>query len=121
MLRMILNVGKQTSERFGHPTYQIADTRIHSELQARGFTVRQYEVRESNTEPTAIVLVQDDEPFRALSVRERLHHLAVALHQDCVAAVPVVHGTTLAHIDHGVLIGPHADAWGAFDPQFFLQ
>lgn len=121
MLRMILNIGKQTSERFGHPTYTMSDSRIRTELQARGFTVRNYEVRESNTEPTAIVLVQDDEPFRSMSVRERLHHAARALHQDCIAAVPVVHGTAMARIDHGVLIGPHADAWGTFDPQSFLQ
>lgn len=121
MLRMILNIGKQTSEYFGHAAYPLSDSRIRTEVQARGFTIRQYEVRESNTEPTAIIIVQDDEPFRSMSVRERLFHLSQALHQDCIAAVPLVHGTMLAHLDHGVLIGPRADVWGSFDPQFFLQ
>ena len=121
MLRMILNIGKQTSERFGHPSYALSDSRIHRTVQDYGFTIRTYNVRQSSTEETAVMIVQDDQPFSAHSVAVRIKLLATKLHQDCIAACPTVNGTTLAHLDYGVLLGPYADAWGAFDPQFFIQ
>ncbi|BAN92319.1 hypothetical protein X534_gp08 [Ralstonia phage RSB3] len=121
MLRLMLNVGKNTSDRFGIPTHHLADTRIRAVLQSVGFTVRQYAVKMSNTEETAIVLVQDDMPLHRVSVRDRIVACCFDLKQDCIAVVPLVHGTSMVNYDMGQLIGPYAEAWGGFDQTFFLE
>lgn len=61
----------------------------------------------SDTEPTAVYVVRD-----VSSVQ--LFRLAEALAQDAIAAYDVV-------AKRGRIIGPRADAWGAFCPEFFIM
>ena len=62
--------------------------------------------RPEGAEPTAIVTV----PPEPLSFS--LYMLCKTLRQDCIA----VWGSS----EPGILIGPKADRWGAFDPKRFL-
>lgn len=121
MLRLMLNIGMQTSERFGIPTHAIAESRMMSVLTKAGFSVRVLAFKQSGTERTACLLVQDDTPLSRYSVRQRIQSMSEDLHQDCIAAVPVTHGTSMCSYDQGQLIGPYNQACGEFDPQFFLE
>lgn len=44
---------------------------------------------------------------------DRIMDAAVKLGQDCIAVE--------YEVGDGKLIGPHADAWGEFDPELFLE
>lgn len=62
---------------------------------------------DSDTEPTAVYVVVDISSVQ-------LFRLAEALAQDAIAAYDVV-------AKRGRIIGPRADAWGAFCPEFFIM
>lgn len=64
-------------------------------------------VHDSDTEPT-LVLVVDFMPDG------RAHALAERFGQDCIA---VYH----CDIGRGRLAGPRADAWGQFEPDYFIM
>lgn len=121
MLRLMLNIGMTTSERFGIPVHQIAESRILQVLGSAGFTLKCSKIERSNTEDTLCCIVQDDTPLSRFSTRERIIGLAITLKQDCIAVVPLVHGTSMCLYEAGQLIGPHSEAWGQFDQQFFLE
>jgi len=70
--------------------------------------VQHLEVRESTTEPTAVVVLRAAENFDAAGAIARL---AVELGQEAIAFT--VDGI-------GALVGPQAERWGAFNPEFFL-
>lgn len=65
-----------------------------------------WRVAQSSTEATLIVRL--DKPL----TNRQLHTLSVALEQDCIAQL---------HDGKGVLVGPRAEAWGEFNPEFFLK
>ena len=72
--------------------------------------VTQHRVAQSATEPTLCCRVTVP---HGRDVRKAVSRLALALGQDCIAAVPG-DGTP------PFLAGPRAAAWGAFDPAFWL-
>lgn len=67
----------------------------------------------SNTEET-LVLVCHVAPEGMLEFNELVFEAAMDLEQDCIA---VYNATAMS----GALIGPRADAWGAFNPDFFIR
>lgn len=99
----ILNVGLDT--RDGARPITVAA--VCEALRAIGRTIVTVEVRESNTEPTAIVVID-----RALSPAA-LAALSAQLNQEAIAQLDA-DGV-------GILAGPKADAWGPFNPDFFLM
>lgn len=99
----ILNVGLDT--RDGARPITVAA--VCEALRAIGRAIVTVEVRESNTEPTAVVVID-----YALS-RAKLAALSVVLRQDCIAQLDTY--------GNGILAGPKADAWGPFNPDFFLM
>ena len=75
-------------------------------------TIVSYSVQHSETEDTVVALVQI--PGDTREVANEIYFLAQALGQECIA---VWNMATSA----GALIGPRADKWGAFNPEFFLM
>jgi hypothetical protein len=63
-------------------------------------------IRQSDTERTLVVIAEALSTTAAWTI-------AVALKQDCIA----VYDTDAKR---GRLIGPRADAWGAFEPAYFI-
>lgn len=82
------------------------------EIEQSGFRLRQYNIQHSDTEITVVARVTPG--YSYTPVAARAEHLANALGQDCIA---VYHPAT----GHGYLAGPRAAAWGAFNPDYFLQ
>lgn len=121
MLRVALNIGMNTSDKFGHPSYTMALARVQKRILDAGLSILTLAVTQSNTEPTVYAVVQDDAPLSRWSLHHRITSMAEDLHQDCIAVVPLVHGTNLLNHDMGALVGPHAAAWGEYDPQFFKE
>lgn len=81
---------------------------------ADDFVILAYNIRPSDTEITEITVVAEViNNFAPFSTYDRVFHRATALGQDCIAA-------NNTDTEGGVLIGPDAAAWGAFNPEFFL-
>jgi hypothetical protein len=72
------------------------------------FGAASFEFKHSDTELTCIACVEH--PGTGVFAIE---HLARLLQQDCIAAYYPETG-------HGALIGPRAEAWGEFNPEFFI-
>lgn len=70
-----------------------------------------HSVQHSETEDTVVALVEHDS---VMALANDVYHLSAILGQDCIA---VWNMATSA----GALIGPRADKWGAFNPEFFLM
>jgi hypothetical protein len=68
-------------------------------------------VQHSETEVTVVALVQI--PGTTQHAGNEIFHLANLLGQECIAVYNMATET-------GALIGPRADKWGAFNPDFFL-
>lgn len=75
-------------------------------LQDAQLYIGAYALVQSGTEPTVVVEVDGPAPAAGYVLAQRLG-------QDCIA---VWHPDT----EVGRLIGPHAAAWGEFNPEFFL-
>lgn len=71
------------------------------------FGIVETAVHASDTEPTLVALVR--EAPNAVG----LEYMSAALQQDCVASFDFIDG-------EGLLAGPKADAWGPFNPAYFL-
>ena len=102
----ILNIGLNTTD--GAITIEEA----RQVLAAYGFSILREALLESDTEPT---LVAEVATWFAtpLTVLQRLYQVSEDLDQDCIA---VYRGLT----GGGALVGPRADAWGPFNPEYFL-
>ena len=76
-------------------------------------------VKQSASEPTLVIrgVITREDRLSQYKFRLFLFRLSVALSQDCIAAVFEPHGK----LPVGELIGPKADAWGPFNPDFFLN
>jgi len=89
------------------------------ELVQSGFIVGAYKVCVSDTEATVVAEVAlQVAPSRSATFQEAckpLHHLAVLLGQDCIAIA-----NYYEKYGEGALIGPRADKWGEFNPEYFL-
>ena len=69
-------------------------------------------VYESDTEATLVIKVRST--YGAIPyVLSKIHALAADLEQDCIAVYS-------PNLDKGWLAGPRADAWGKFNPEFFI-
>jgi len=75
------------------------------------FTVRTHSVHHSDTEIT--VVVEIERKGNTLVTANSLYHLAALWGQDCIA-------TWNFSTCKGALIGPRADKWGTFNPEYFL-
>jgi acetolactate synthase regulatory subunit len=74
-----------------------------------GFRVVAAATYVSNTEPTIVVEVMNDSWIAEASAAV----VAVRLGQDCIGVYNTLTG-------NGALIGPRADKWGEFNPEYFL-
>lgn len=81
------------------------------DLRNRLWTVGRSQVRQSQTEPTLIVEVDVSVSLEAFD--ECLAILSRELGQDCIAWVTAS--------GNGHLSGPNAEAWGSFNPDYFLD
>lgn len=102
----ILNIGLNTTD--GAITLEEA----RKVLRAYGFSILREALLESDTEPTLVAEVATGFTT-TLTVLQLLYWVAEELEQDCIA---VYREYTLG----GALVGPRADAWGPFNPEYFL-
>lgn len=102
----IVNIGLNTAD--GAITIEEA----RETLRAYGFSILREALLESDTEPTLVAEVATGFAT-ALTVLQLLYQVAEELEQDCIA---VYRECTLG----GALVGPRADAWGPFNPEYFL-
>lgn len=78
---------------------------------SNGFKVTKAKLVQSDTEPTLVAVVDD---LNAPGQDNRIDMLSTTLKQDCIAAWYPAE-------QYGQLIGPRADSWGAFNPEFFIM
>lgn len=117
-MRIHLNIGLTPGTPFEGLPLSLGE--ITTVLDTAGCDVNQHRCAQSTTEPTFAadvtlpVWVKDHHDIVTL-----IHALAVVLRQEAIAwqyHVPPCYSTT-----EGYLTGPHADAWGEFNPDFFIQ
>ena len=103
---MILNIGKN------YPGGTLTDEEIKTAIKLfipaifRWVTINSFQTFNSDTEPTAVVKIL--EPFRV----DAIYALAVALKQEAIAVLSE---------GKGYMIGPQAEKWGDFNPEFFIM
>lgn len=101
----ILNIGLNTTD--GAITIEEA----RKTLRAYGFSILREALLESDTEPTLVAEVATGFAT-TLTVLQLLYQVSEELKQDCIAVYRELTG--------GALVGPRADAWGPFNPEYFL-
>lgn len=112
-----LNVkGSANTEREILARAQIAHLAIGGFISWRGSYSSEVDIRQSNSEPT-LVMTGYISRISMETLKDFLYTLAVALGQDCIAVAEVKDNGDLGN---GWLVGPHAKAWGSFDPKFFI-
>jgi len=79
-------------------------------VRSHGFDILSAKVVQSDTEPTLVVRAED----AGIGQDNRIDMLSTALKQDCI-------GVWYPAEQYGQLIGPRADAWGEFNPEFFIM
>ena len=108
-MKFTLNIGLVPSENVSRKEC-ITRAEVERVLRMNGFAAHTIEVRESDTEPTAVVHVEN---APGVDVWLAFYRVSVALCQDCIAVVAEWNG-------RGALIGPRAAQWGEFNPAYFL-
>lgn len=83
--------------------------RIATTLELFGYSIHRLTVVESDTEPTAVVDVT------AAEGAGQMYDVALALTQEAIAVA------TGGDLIQGVLVGPGAENWGEFNPNFFFM
>ena len=76
------------------------------------FYIVSQEMAQSETEPTLVLELRTMEHSAGLA--RFFDGLSRALHQDCIAAYDPA-------AQRGGLFGPKADAWGPFNPAYFIS
>lgn len=104
-MRYTINVGLHTNT--GGNISADTVTRV---LRALGIKVVTTDVFDSDSEPTAVLAVENSDTI--LEFSRRIHVASLALDQDCIA--------TYSELHQGRLIGPKAAAWGEFNPDYFI-
>lgn len=123
MNQYLLNIGRQRNDCDALLTWP----EVVAAINETGLHIMDMCERESDTEPTYVVVVAD-----RLNVlpycRARLGGIARALHQDCIAAVLIMsrHPAQFGDfpgigLPYGELFGPARDKWAPFNPEFFLM
>lgn len=94
---------------------------VHDAIQQMGLLVVARRVAYANHtrggEDTFIARVIDPVSHTGSTTPTTLSVLAAYLHQDAIAVVP--HSDVSPHVTPH-LVGPKADEWGPFDPQYFV-
>lgn len=106
-----LNVGLETSgtlEPLNALSVQTAVCQAFPEIRPFGISAR---VAQSNTEPTLIAQFEYPDSTLAADIAESCDLLCIACEQDAVA---------IKCDQTGLILGPNAAKWGAFDPAYFL-
>lgn len=103
-MEVILNIGlaREGNSNIGQGT-------VIREL-TYSFKAIAFEFKHSDTEPTCIATV---DALSAGYLKQSCEFLCRLLSQDCIAVWDPVRR-------EGQLIGPKAEAWGPFNPEFFL-
>lgn len=103
-MRIILNVGLARNDG---KTVKVFDALWA--IRNCGIVVSHAKVYDSATERTLVI-----EGECSISVEGRVCEVARLLKQDCIAVY-------FPDRNRGSLQGPNADAWGKFDPRFFVM
>jgi hypothetical protein len=104
----ILNIGLARND--GAPNNTVAQ--VLQGMQYTGLVYCTGQLLQSDTEPTLVVEVENTS---GEDVSYTVGQLAEMLGQDCIAVCELPAGPGC-----GLLAGPNADAWGEFNPEFFL-
>lgn len=106
----VLNIGlNNLPDNFSRDVHQQVSAVINA-IAGAGFKATLTRIVQSDTEPTLVVHAETRYSYVPAAVR--IEGLASALNQDCVAAV--------FPSGSGALLGPRAEAWGAFNPDMFF-
>jgi hypothetical protein len=106
-MRFILNIGLDVNA-----TRLLAAHVVKQLVVAADFVINADRLVESDTEPTLVLDVTSlSGPSLTLA---QLRALATDLEQDCIAVYRPKTG-------NGALVGPRADKWGPFNPQYFFN
>jgi hypothetical protein len=103
---VILNIGLANNPRDVRGSLEV--------LNFYGLVPAEHQLLDSDTEPTLVVTVHTGELPVDVAPSQAIFCASKALGQDCIAAY-------IPARDVGRLIGPRADKWGAFNPEFFLM
>ena len=117
-MQAILNIGLDNApiagESFtnGVRNPEVATRMLTAVQNARhaGFKITAAKLVQSDTEPTLVLTITDDDP----GLDNRIDMLATTLKQDCIAV-------WYPGEQWGQLIGPKAAEWGNFNPAFFFM
>lgn len=115
---LILNIGLRRSDTGELLSYLF----VEQSLRDLGLDVRDFKLFQSNSEPTAVVVIKalnwmptDSGSGSKYGAQATVQNeVAPLFKQEAVAVYDPQHGI-------GVLVGPKAAAWGDFDPQYFLM
>lgn len=83
-------------------------------LYKHGIVVLDHRVKDSSTEPTLVAKCKYVRTRGLWPVENEFFTVSVELAQDCIAVYD-------DNAQAGVLIGPKADKWGVFDPDYFIS
>ena len=103
-MQVILNIGLNTNT--GN---RIGSGWVVNAARLAWFKVTNVKVHQSDSEPTAVLTIEDDAP----GLDNRIYTLSRTLGQDCIAV-------WYPEEAYGDLLGPKAAAWGQFNPEFFI-
>lgn len=111
-MQVILNIsldGIPVDQSFTNPINIRRAMTAAAVTRGAGFNVTAAKLVQSNTEPTLVLTITDDQP----GLDNRIDELAKTLHQDCIAV-------WYPEKSWGQFIGPKAADWGDFNPAFFF-
>ena len=111
IVSIILNIGRAVPATGA----VLPGSAVYAALEARGLNLLSSTHVQSDSEPTIVAEIEswaDGIGIDAAQARA-IAQLSIDLGQDCIASYDLSEG-------RGLLLGPRADAWGDFDPAFFI-
>lgn len=110
-MSLVLNIGRRVDSTGAI----LPASSVYAALEALHLTVLSSVHVQSDTEPTLVVEVESWSDGIGVDAAQAamIGALAEDLGQDCIATWDPSEG-------RGLLLGPRADAWGSFDPSFFV-
>lgn len=127
-MRYVINIGSQRSEEQwrkdpGSEAAGLYDPVIWREaraaLRAVGFRINYVTVRNVDRPESTYVVDLDTTPIQPGEVYAKLHAVAVALHQDCIAVRVRTPGYGKPAVIGEALVGPGRAKWEPFNPDLF--
>lgn len=117
MKKFILNIGLDTSTKFGYQSKTLSSIYVMQQVKKiPHLEILKYSIAQSNTEATLVLelVYSGSAPLDMSNLTLALYKLSNLLHQDCIAFYDVLN-------DQGVLIGKYAGEWGTFNKDYFIQ